>query len=494
MGIRHRWNFESVVDALHETEHARLNVPIAGRMNIGLVFPGPYALGMSNLGYQTVHRLIGSVSGIGVERFFFPIVAGQPHPPPFYSFETRRPLGDFDILAFSISYEGDFDRLPDILGPLGIPMLAEKRGRRHPLLMAGGAAIGANAAAVSRIFDVLIPGEAETTLPQVLQQFVQHGIDVAAVADLPGVWVPRLRVQASENPPPYDINILPAYSHVITPENVFQGASLIEIMRGCPRACAFCLARVLYHPCRRLSPDRFEACLDTLIEGDRIGLVAPSLFDHPELVQVLRTLATRRMRLHNSSVKWEKLTDEVLALLLGCGVKSLTLAPETGSSRLAARMGKPLPHDRFFATVDRCVEQGIERLKLYFLIGAPEETEDDIDQTLSFIHACAERIAGRAHGLSVSFSGFVPKRRTVWENQPVCEAGRLKKVLQKVRRNLAGLAPFVKFHAETPGQVMRQAYLARVGPELAEELEMEAKTWEARGKRSTGADLDTDFS
>jgi len=471
-----------------------VSVPVAGRLNIALIFPGPYALGISNLGYQTVHRLMGSVPGIGVERFFFPILAGQPHPPPFYSFETRRPLGDFDVLAFSISYEGDFDRLPDILGPLGIPIMAEKRGRHHPLLIAGGAAIGANAAAVSRVFDVLIPGEAETTLPHVLQRLLEQGPSAEVVADLPGVWVPRCRVQVTDTSHPYDMNILPAYSHLVSPENVFQGARLIEVMRGCPRTCAFCLARVLYHPCRWLTHERFEWCLDTLVPSDHLGLVAPSLFDHPHLVQILESLAARRIRLHNSSVKWEKLTAEVLNLLGRCGVKSLTLAPETGSAQLAASMGKTLLQERFFATVDRCADQGIERLKLYFMIGLPDETAEDLEQTLAFVRTCAERLSGRMQGLSVSFSGFVPKRRTAWEAKTVCDAGKLKKLFQAVRRSLAELAPFVKFHAETPAQVLRQAYLATVGPELAEELELEAKLWEARGRRSISADLEQDYS
>lgn len=494
MGIRHRWNFESVVDALRDTEVCRLAIPVAGRINLALIFPGPYALGISNLGYQAAHRLAGSVPGIGVERFFMPIRADRPHPPPFYSFETRRPLGDFDILAFSISYEGDFDRLPDILGPLGIPLIAAKRGRHHPLLIAGGAAIGANAAAVSRVFDVLVPGEAETTLPQILQRFLDHGLAGSSVEDLPGVWVPACCAEIPQPPQPYDINLVPAYSHLVSPENVFQGAGLIEIMRGCPRQCAFCLARVLYHPCRRLTHARFVECLDTLVSGDRIGLVAPSLFDHPELVQILDTLAQRQIRLHNSSVKWERLDDRTLELLLRCGVKSLTLAPETGSERRAAAMGKTLLPERFFATVDRCADHGIERLKLYFMVGLPEETEVDIDQTLTFIRSCAERVRGRMQGLVVSFSGFVPKRRTTWAGKQALDAGSLKKVLQKIRREVAGLAPFVKFHAENPAQIIRQAYLAQVGPELAEELEMEAKEWEARGRRAGSAEFDQDYS
>lgn len=494
MGIRHRWNFESVVDRLRDSETRLISVPVAGKINIALIFPGPYALGISNLGYQTAHRLCGSAPDIGVERFFFPIESGKPHPPPFYSFETRRPLGDFDVLAFSISYEGDFDRLPDILGPLGIPVLAERRGRHHPLLLAGGAAIGANPVAVSRVFDVLVPGEAETTLPQILQRFIERGVAGSAVEDLPGVWVPRNRTETTPGQKPYDINLIPAYSHLLSPENVFQGAGLIEVMRGCPRKCAFCLARVLYHPWRHLSHARFEECLESLVPGPHLGLVAPSLFDHPELARILETLASRKVRLHNSSVKWEKLDDRVLELLYQCGVRSLTLAPETGSDRLAAQMGKVLLPERFFATVERCAGHGIERLKLYFMLGLPGETDEDIDLTLKFIRDCAGKVSGKMQSLSVSFSGFVPKRGTAWAAFPAADAGRLKKVLQKIRKELAGMSPVVRFHAENPAQVSRQAYLAQVGPELAEELELEARAWEARGKRVIGADLEQDFS
>lgn len=486
MGLRHRWSVESAADALLKTEQREWSPPLAGKLHLALVFPAPYALAMSNLGFLTVHRLVGRTPGYAIERFFLPLEAGKPHPPPYYSFESRRPLGDFDILALSFSYEGDFLNLPALLGPLGIPVLAADRRRgRFPLLMAGGAAIGSNHQALSRVFDVLVPGEAETTLPSILERFLAAGLDAKNVADLPGVWVPAERPEPNPPPPPFNVVENPAYSHIISPENVFHGAALFEIMRGCPRNCAFCLARNLYHPPRPVPVERFAAWLEERPELHSIGLVAPSLFDHPDLEKILELLAAKNIKLHNASVKWEPLSEHVLELLFRCGPRSLTLAPETGSPRLQRLMGKPLSEERFFATLERIWRQGFEGVKLYFMIGLPDEQESDLEETTAFIGRIHERTpAGKT--LAATFSGFVPKSRTAWQDRPVLAAADFKRRFADLRATLKRLAPRVTVRCESPEEILRQAGLARAGSDLADNLHQEALTWR-QGQRRFGA-------
>ena len=488
MGFRHRWNYEKVVAELSASEIRTLNIPVAGKINIALIYPGPYSLGISNLGFQAVHRLAGSVPGIGTERFFFPVEAGKPHPPPFYSFETRRPLGDFDVLAFSISFEEDFERLAMILGPLGIPVDAKDRGPRHPLLIAGGAAVGANPEALSRVMDILIPGEAETTWTEVLRNLLVNGGDLDTLAEFPGVWIPGKRSRVNEAPEAFDVNSSPAFSHVISPVNVFGGAYLLEIMRGCPRVCRFCLARVLYKPARPVSSTTIDRWLDANPRCSDLGLVAPSLFDHPELVRILEILSQRKIRLRNSSVKWEKLSDRVLNLLLDCGVRGLTLAPESGSLERLSDMGKPLPSDPFFATLRRVLDHGIEHLKMYFMVGLPNETDQDVQMTVGLIREVVMRFGSRLKGLGVSISGFVPKRGTPWENEEVADQSVLRKRFDTVRHELKALGfPGLVVQTESPQGVVQQARLARLGGEFVDHLRSLAEAYRRKG--ATRCDL-----
>lgn len=476
MGLKHRWKIDSTYDRLLSTESRDAVFPTAGAWSIALIFPSTYAVGISNLGFQTVHRLIGTTEGFGVERFFFPVGDGIPHPPPFYSFETRRPLGDFDVLAFSFSFEGDFDRLPGILGPLGVPCVAAKRSRRHPILLAGGAGVGANPRALARVFDILVPGEAETTLPGILQNLKTFGRDLSKWLPAPGVWLPAFLAEMPGPPPPHDISLEPAYSHIQSGENTFGGSFLIEIMRGCPRSCAFCFARVHYQPVRIVAPESLLGIIDGRSNLTDIGLIAPSLFDHPGLLDILNGLIERKIRIRNSSVKWERLSDEVLSALAISGTKSLTLAPETGSPAMAERMGKVLPLDRFYATIDRIKSFGFTHLKLYFLVGTPGETLEELDATIEMISRIGKMTVGRSFALTAAFSGFVVKARTPWASAVGVSRDELRKRFRYLRSGCRGVADAVKLVFDSPNEVIRQQYLSRVGPEFADELEREAQS------------------
>lgn len=494
MGLKHRHQVESATDRLRATERHERRVSVAGRLNMAVCFPGPYALAMSNLGFLTVHRLAGEQPDIGVERFFFGFDPGVPVRPPYYSFETRRPLGDFDILAFSFSFEGDFDRIPAIFGPLGLPVEAARRRRgRFPLLVAGGAAVAANAPALSRIFDVLVPGEAETTLAPMLRAFLENGLSAESVAELPGIWAPALRGEPVPIACRHDVASEPAWSHIVTTANVFGGASLFEAMRGCPRRCAFCLARVIYHPPRPVPAARLAAWLDERPDCRDLGLVAPSLFDHPEIEEILDLLAARTVRLRNSSVKWECLSDRILERLAACRVRGLTLAPETGSRERREGMGKPLREDAFYDTLERVQKHGFEHLKLYFMAGLPGETDDDLDATAAFVGDVMGRVQNGFKSLSATVSGFVPKRGTAWQDEPVCPPDELKRRFGRLKTALRPLADRVKLQFESPAEVARQAFLARVGPELAEEYEKEATACRERGMAKNAPASDLDF-
>lgn len=493
MGLKHRHSYESLVNKLLELENSEFKYNTSGKLNLALIYPNLYSLGMSNLGFQTVFKIASSVPGIGVERFFPALEPGIPSPPPFYSFETKRPLGDFDILAFSFSFEGDFDKIPLILGALGIPIKASERNKFHPFLMAGGAAVASNPVALSNIFDVLVPGEAETTLVPILSSFLENGLNIENLINIPGVWVPKSSATPGNPTLPCDVNTDPAYSYVVTQKNTFGGAQLIEIMRGCPRVCAFCLARVIYSPPRPVHVSVISEWLNRHSECTDIGLVAPSLFDHPQIEEILELFTSKGIRVRNSSVKWEKLTPKVLKLLSLSDVKSITLAPETGSKRLQSLMGKPMDTNRFISTVDKIFDSGFSHIKLYFMAGIPTETIEDLDETIDFIAKIYECVKTRSLSASITFSGFISKNNTQWQNKNSCSAGEIKTKFRYIKKGLKRYSDYLKINFESVQEFARQSLLAKIGPELADEYCVEAIKWRENRLFSKKQFVELDF-
>ncbi len=474
MGLKHRHSYESVTSRLLAEEKHYIASSFAGDLSVALIFPNLYDLGMSNLGFLTVHRLLNSIPGLCVERFFPALEPDAPLKPPYYSFETARPLGDFQILMFSFSYEGDFEKIPGIFSALGIPVRASERNRFHPLLIAGGAAVASNHHALSAIFDILVPGEAETTLVSMISSIKQNGADYSILAEIPGVFAAAAGLKMQPVAIMHDINQSPAWSHIVAPSNAFGGAHLLEIMRGCPRNCSFCLARCIYAPARPLEESSLIKTLEQMPECKDLGLVAPSLFDHPQIDRIFAILNEKNIRIRNSSVKWEKLSPEILSSLRKSGVTSLTLAPETGSEKLRAAIKKPLKESVFFDSIRIIFDHGFEHLKLYFVACLPGEENEDIDATITFIEKVVKAAPGQG-SISAAFSIFVPKNYTPWASEKAPISGVVKRKLKYYKDKLNKISGNFKFSIAGIQEAQRQAYLSTVGPELADEYAREAK-------------------
>ena len=491
MGIKHRFDYESITTKLKETELHYLETKYAGSLSIALIYPNLYNLGMSNLGYLTVHRLVSSIPYVGLERFFPALQQDTPLEAPYYSFETGRPLGDFNILMFSFSFEGDFDKIPGIFASLGLPVLAKDRNKHHPLLIAGGAAIASNPKALSLIFDIIIPGEAETTIIPVVETLHKEGFDKEKIASIKGVWVPSISEKIPEIQGVHDVNLQPAYSHIVSPHNSFGGAHMIEVMRGCPRVCSFCLARCIYAPPRPVKASVIEDWVNTHPNCKDLGLVAPSLFDHPEVEQIFSMLQERNIKIRNSSVKWEKLSENIINALQKSGITGLTIAPETGSERLRKAMRKPMSEDLFLERVKMLFEHGFEHIKMYFVSCLPGEEDEDTDATIDFISRVI-KVAPTLSSLSATFSVFVPKNHTPWQNEPAPEQYTIKKRIKYLREGLNKFGAF-KANFESVQDVIRQAYLSKVGAQLGEEYDKLAKEERANRLFKKGQFTDISF-
>ncbi len=323
------------------------------------------------------------------------------------------------------------------------------------------------------IFDIIIPGEAETTIIPVIDILHNEGFEKEKIASIKGVWVPSVSNEKPELKGMHDVNTQPAYSHIVSPYNSFGGAHMIEVMRGCPRICSFCLARCIYAPPRPVKAIILENWLNNHPQCKDLGLVAPSLFDHPEVEHIFSMLQDRNIKIRNSSVKWEKLSENIINALQKSGITGLTIAPETGSEKLRKAMKKPMSEDLFLERVKSLFEHGFEHIKMYFVSCLPDEEDEDTDATIDFINRVI-KVAPSITSLSATFSVFVPKNHTPWQNEAAPEQYKIKKRIKYLREGLNKLGAF-KANFESVQDVIRQAYLSKVGAELGEEYDKLAK-------------------
>ena len=439
-------------------------------MAVALVYPNSYYIGMSNLGFQTVYRLLNSYDDIVCERAFYEPKLGEG---PLISLETQRPLDDFSVVAFSISYELDYWNALQALKAAGVPLFASQRDDSHPLIIAGGPCLTANPAPLSPVFDAIAIGEGEAILPGLVGA-LRQGLDreqlLAALAKVPGVYVP-----SQENGPvqrQYAPDLAePTTSVVLTPETEFKDMYLMEIARGCGRACRFCLAGYLFRPVRARP---LEALLEQAEEGlkhsRRLGLVGAAVSDHPDLDELVSELNRRGAALSFSSLRADALTEPVLEALVASGTKSVALAPEAGSEGLRNAINKGLDEDAILLAVEKLAKRGMRQLKLYFMVGLPAETDEDIAALIDLCLKCKAVADKHQKGsqLSLNISPFVPKAHTPYQWQPMAAGPLLEERLARVKSALRPYGIEVKGESVAWSEV--QGVLARGDASLAKAL------------------------
>lgn len=434
-----------------------------GRLRIALLYPNEYAVGMSNLGFQTLYRLLNARDDVCCERAFFdsrlPVRAG------LRTLESNTPLGAMDVVAFSISYELDYPGLPRMLRQGGIEPLAAQRD--GPFVVAGGATMSYNPEPVAPFLDAVLVGEAEGVLDAMVEAF-QHRDRQAVNASLkaiPGIYLPARGSLPTARIALGNLDHVPAYTRVFTPHTEFGHMGLVEVGRGCPYACLFCVASHVYRPARWRSPSVLIPVIeDQLDYRRRIGLVGASVTDHPHILDLCDEILRRGGQPSPASMRADALTDELLTLLVQGGVQSITLAPEAGREPLRRRVGKRLSDEALFAAGERAARAGIRRMKLYFIVGLPEETEDDVHAIPTLALALA-----RETGMHVSLgcSALVPKPGTPFARRAMAPERDIKRKLSAIGRELRGRAEMTH---ESARWSFWQAVLARGGRELAPAL------------------------
>jgi radical SAM superfamily enzyme YgiQ (UPF0313 family) len=430
-----------------------------GKLRVALVYPNSYAVGMSNLGFQGIYGLLNDLPDVLCERAFLPEEKGRRE---IRTLESDTPLWEFDVVAFSISFELDYVNLPRILVHSGIEPFAEKR--RRPLVIAGGATVGYNPEPIAPFLDAALVGEAEELVPA-LAEALQAEDPLEALGKLPGVYLPARGALTTPRLTVRELDRIPIASRLYTPHTEFGHLALIEVGRGCPYGCKFCVASHVYRPARWRS---FTALLPQIEEGlrhqQRIGLVGASVTDHPDIVRLCEAILARDGQPSPASMRADALTPELLALLARGGVQTLTMAPEAGTEPLRRTVGKRVTDEALLTAAHRAKAAGIHQVKLYFILGLPDETDDDV----AAIPALAQRLTDET-GVRVSLgcSVFVPKPGTPFARQPMIEERAAKAKLDRIKR---ALSRHINFTHESPRWALWQGVLARGDRRCAEAL------------------------
>ncbi len=403
---------------------------------IALCYPSPYHIGMSSLGFQTIYREINEHAGVSAERAFLPddVAEWRGSRLPLISYERKRPVSEFDALAFSVSYELEITGLFEMLDLAGLPLLAEERDASHPLVVAGGPLTFSNPAPLAPFVDVLLLGEAEEIVHDLLDEMDgglsrDELLDRLAVRN--GFFVPGRTPEIGSVAKALD-DRLPARSQIVTPNTELRSMFLIEPERGCSRGCTYCVMRRTTNGGMRTVPP--ERVLELIPEtARRVGLVGAAVTDHPKIIELVRTLVDDDRQIGISSLRADRLTSEFVGLLKRGGARTLTTAADGASERLRDAIDRKTREQVLVRASGFVREHGLDRLKLYMMVGLPGETTDDIDELVRFGTELS-KIAP----LSFGIAPFVAKRNTPMDGAPFESIPSVERKLDRLRRGLRG--------------------------------------------------------
>jgi radical SAM superfamily enzyme YgiQ (UPF0313 family) len=509
-------------------ETGYIRKPHGGRVRVALAFPNTYWVGMSNLGFQTVYRLFNDRDDIVCERVFLPpkqeLAEQLATNTPLLTLESQTPVGELDVLAFSVSFEWDYVNVLTLLRLAGIPRYAAERGPQHPLIVIGGAVTFVNPEPLALFADVIAAGEGEVLVPTLARAF-QEATDRAdllrKLAIERGFYVPSFYepqygsdgalsgyAKAPGAPGPFPVQkaavrttdaLDPPATSIFTPETEFGSRFLIEVVRGCANLCRFCWAGYNYLPVRPFPTNRIlELAEAARVHANRVGLVSIALCDHPDIERILARLHEMGYAISPASLRLDDLNESIVKVLRASGERGITIAPETGSDRLRRVVNKTVTNDEILEKADLIFANGIENLKLYYMIGLPTETDDDLvairDLTLQMrdrmlVHARSRGQIGRIVG---SVNPLIPKPGTAYQWLPMEDQAVTDKKIKRLRSLMAGIDN-VYFNIKSERHSYYQALLSlgdrRVAPAI-EAAERNGQNWRAAVAESN---VDADF-
>src|SRR5262247_1422700 len=447
------WKLKRKAQGTLAEEQGTIRKDWGGKISVALVYPNTYAVGMSNLGFQTIYRHLNAIPDVVCERVFLPdpedldeMRRGGSAP---FSLESLRPLTDFHMIGFSVTYEGDYINVLRILAMAGIPLRALARRAHDPLVMMGGVCAFSNPEPMAPFMDFVVVGEGEELVVELIAAYRDGYHDregfLTSLSSLEGVYVPDryevihgpdgmlTEVRPREGAPGVvmkrrlrNVNAFSTVAAVKTPQAEYGHMALLEVGKGCGRGCRFCLEGQVYRPVRHRSVDALRETVERMAAGGerRIGLVGACVSDYPWLGDLLKVVEDNGMELSISSLRADSLSEGLVAALARGGHRTLTMAPEAGTERLRRAIRKSISDEQLMAACDLVRARGIPNLKCYFMIGQPTETPNDVAAIPDLARRMLSRLrvldpSGKPFGrLTLSVSSFVPKPWTPFQWAP----------------------------------------------------------------------------
>ena len=487
-------NRKDLIDRLQELykdEDSRVTVnPHAGQ-KVAIVYPNTYFVGMSNLGLHIIYEEINLRNDSVCERIFLPekkeLEAYDKTKTPLMSVETQRPMHQFDVVAFDVTFEMDYFHIPLMLRHGRVPIMGKDRTEFDPIVIAGGPCATFNPEPFADFIDAFIIGEGEGIVSRVLdiiRDGKMEGLDrhtiLRQLADISGVYVPSLYVPIYSEDGEfkgYDIaegvpktikrhfGMLTSGGETVVATNYteFGAMYIIEVARGCGRHCRFCMAGYCFRVPRVRPLDILKEGVERAEKlGKKVGLMGAAISDYPEVDELVNYIRSKDMRYSCASLRADSLTQAVVDGLADSGQKTITIAPETGSERLRRVINKGISEEHLQNAATLSAKSGIQHMRLYIMIGLPTETDEDIEAIVGLAErtqAHMEKVGCKGR-LTLSINPFIPKPFTPFQwmamdNQKVVEKKLqyIKKALQKNRR--------IEVLVESPKEAYIQGVLAR---------------------------------
>ena len=520
-------NRKDLIDRLQELykdEDSRVTINPHAEQKVAIVYPNTYFVGMSNLGLHIIYEEINLHPSSVCERIFLPekkeLDAYDKTKTPLMSVETQRPMHQFDVVAFDVTFEMDYFHIPLMLRYGRVPVMSEDRTGFDPIVIAGGPCATFNPEPFADFIDAFIIGEGEGIVTAVLERIRkgrEHGESreetIAGLAQIDGVYVPVLYTpQYDDNKRfvGYDIadgapKIIRRHFEPLTSggETViatnfteFGAMYIIEVARGCGRHCRFCMAGYCFRVPRVRPLDILKEGVDRAEKlGKKVGLMGAAISDYPEVDELVTYIRSKDMRYSCASLRADSLTQAVVDGLAESGQKTITIAPETGSERLRRVINKGISEENLRTAAQLSAKSGIQHMRLYIMIGLPTETDEDIDAIVGLAERTQAHMAevGCKGRLTLSINPFIPKPFTPFQWMAMDHQKSVEKKLQYIKKSLQKNRR-IEVLVESPKEAYIQGVLARgdrrLGKVLAAcALDRGSKSFKSEMKKA-GLDMD----
>ena len=487
-------NRKDLIDRLQELykdEDSRVTVnPHAGQ-KVAIVYPNTYFVGMSNLGLHIIYEEINLRNDSVCERIFLPekkeLEAYDKTKTPLMSVETQRPMHQFDVVAFDVTFEMDYFHIPLMLRHGRVPIMGKDRTEFDPIVIAGGPCATFNPEPFADFIDAFIIGEGEGIVSRVLdiiRDGKMEGLDRHAIlrqlANISGVYVPSLYVpiysddgefkgyHIAEGAPKtikrhFEMLTSGGETVVATNYTEFGAMYIIEVARGCGRHCRFCMAGYCFRVPRVRPLDILKEGVDRAEKlGKKVGLMGAAISDYPEVDELVTYIRSKDMRYSCASLRADSLTQAVVDGLADSGQKTITIAPETGSERLRRVINKGISEEHLQNAATLSAKSGIQHMRLYIMIGLPTETDEDIEAIVGLAERTQAHMAevGCKGRLTLSINPFIPKPFTPFQWMAMDDQKTVEKKLQYIKKALQKNRR-IEVLVESPKEAYIQGVLAR---------------------------------